>query len=575
MNITDLIVEFIQQGNVVEIPGMGTLTSSNVSAYHDAATSTYYPARRTVALTSQQAGNKAIVRCIAERECVSTDTAEQIWVNFVSALDDKLQRNADGHDFPGMGTLRRDGGRVVFEALPDLDLDADKKHAQPLENVATYTPKDTNDPFAIFDRPAAGSPEPKEETPVEPAPVEPQPETPVAPQPETPAETTEPAAPVNAVDDKAAEKAAKEAEAARIAAAKEAERAAKEAERNLKAEAEKARREEEQRKKEEEKLEKARRKEAEREAREAIKKEVLQRRAEEKAAKKHKKRPRRRLPWYVILAIIILSLITVSGLGYFYYSTYYVPETTGADSTGRVKLPPYSFLSRNLDGIHYEDNMVRDNVAKVNTFMGDYIRQYLQARHYVNAYAVVMDRINEYADLRLHDLLSDDHYVVSRFMPYDDYYRDFCYRNLQEFGGYVARCRVQGELMDESRLDQFLDDLINELGLHPDGVTRPVAAAPKQDKAEKEYVEVVPPAPTFKASKQGFDIIAGFCTQKSKADKMANHLKDLGCDAYVINRSGLYYVSMGSASTRTGAEALYNHIKSWYQGDITIKNFNE
>ena len=32
---------------------------------------------------------------------------------------------------------------------------------------------------------------------------------------------------------------------------------------------------------------------------------------------------------------------------------------------------------------------------------------------------------------------------------------------------------------------------------------------------------------------------------------------------------------MGSASTRTGAEALYNHIKSWYQGDITIKNFNE
>ena len=129
--------------------------------------------------------------------------------------------------------------------------------------------------------------------------------------------------------------------------------------------------------------------------------------------------------------------------------------------------------------------------------------------------------------------------------------------------------------MDESRLDQFLDDLINELGLHPDGVTRPVAAAPKQDKAEKEYVEVVPPAPTFKASKQGFDIIAGFCTQKSKADKMANHLKDLGCDAYVINRSGLYYVSMGSASTRTGAEALYNHIKSWYQGDITIKNFNE
>ena len=165
MNITDLIVEFIQQGNVVEIPGMGTLTGSNVNAYHDAASNTFYPARRTVVLTSQQSGNKSIIRCIADRECVNVDTAEQIWTNYVSALNDKLRRTPEGHEFPGIGTLRLDGGRTLFEALPDLDLDADKKHARPLENVSTYTPKDTTDPFAIFDRPATPvveeSPEPE------------------------------------------------------------------------------------------------------------------------------------------------------------------------------------------------------------------------------------------------------------------------------------------------------------------------------------------------------------------------------------------------------------------------------
>ena len=62
MNITELIVEFIQEGNVVEFPGMGTLSSSNVSAHHDAATGTYHPARRTVAMVDSLSGNKAIVR---------------------------------------------------------------------------------------------------------------------------------------------------------------------------------------------------------------------------------------------------------------------------------------------------------------------------------------------------------------------------------------------------------------------------------------------------------------------------------------------------------------------------------
>ena len=74
-----------------------------------------------------------------------------------------------------------------------------------------------------------------------------------------------------------------------------------------------------------------------------------------------------------------------------------------------------------------------------------------------------------------------------------------------------------------------------------------------------------------KNSKQGFDIIAGFYLNKGTAAKMTARLHEQGCDAYIIEKNDMYYVSMGSAPTRTKAEALYNHIKSWYDGDIVIK----
>ena len=88
-------------------------------------------------------------------------------------------------------------------------------------------------------------------------------------------------------------------------------------------------------------------------------------------------------------------------------------------------------------------------------------------------------------------------------------------------------------------------------------------------------MEGVPEAPTFKNSKQGFDIIAGFFTSKKSANKCANQLKALGSDAYIISKSGGYYVSMGSAPTYTAAQAMEKHIKSWYKSDVSIKNFNE
>ena len=64
-----------------------------------------------------------------------------------------------------------------------------------------------------------------------------------------------------------------------------------------------------------------------------------------------------------------------------------------------------------------------------------------------------------------------------------------------------------------------------------------------------------------------------FYLNKNTAAKLTAKLHDLGCDAYIIEFSDMYYVSMGSASSQTAAEALYKHVKSWYDGDVVIKKW--
>lgn len=648
MNITELIVEFIQQGNVVEIPGIGTLASANVSAHHDAASGTYYPSRRTVALSSSVSGNKAVVRRIAEKECVTNEIAEMMWANFVSALDDKLQRTPAGHEFPGLGTLRRVNGKAAFDAVEGLDLDAGKKREQPIEHINTYTPKAESDPFAAFDKPAenpipapAPAPQPAaapadgpaavpEPGPlVQPAPA-PAPES--APEPEsetnhhgekvlvaaaaatTAAELSELKKQLDSLPSsqpdpkeqrrlekeraraeketrKAAEKAAKEARKADEEARKAAERAEKEARRAAKDAEKQQALERKQSSSDELKIQKQMerdRRDAEKaaaaEAHRALKEAKRDAKKKSKSQETDPRRAERRRARIILLLLLLFLLLMFGGYKGYRYWRSYVPETQGTNDAKHVELPYYSRFSRDLGMLEYTSEMIDRNRELVGAWMADYIREYLNARHYGNAYSVVMDRIDEYAGERLQELMGDPQYHPQRLFPFNDYYRDYCYKELQGVGGYVNRCRVQGELMDTERLDNFLDALISELGLHPDGNRGMMggngAGGNAQAKggsqaAQPEYVEVVPSAPTFKSSKQGFDIIAGFCTQKSKADKMTNQLKSLGCDAYIINRSGLYYVSMGSASSRTAAESLMAHIKTWYKGDVTIKNWNE
>ena len=631
MNIIDLIVEFVKQGNVVEFPGMGTLTSTNVAAHHDAASGTYYPERRTVVMSDSITGNKDIINRIADKECVTPEIAEQLWKNFIGALDDKLRRTPSGHEFPGLGTMRRVGSRCVFDPLAGLDLDADKKHEQPLEHVATYVPKDMVDPFAAFDKPAAPKPEPVFEAPApapEPAPApapEPAPAPAPEPQPiiETPAPEPQPvvapepvveavAAPIvpptadhlsevkkmldeipssqkDAKEVRRAEKAAAKAEKEARKAAEEAEKeAAKKAAMAAKA-AEKAAKEAEKNARE---AEKQAAKEAKKKAAELAKAKPMamptvnlidteapnvhpvteQEQEEKKTKKRH---------WWILILLLLLLL----GGGGYYYATqmdgFAAKRGTTPDKVEHTLIDQFTG-DRNL--LKFEPNDVNRSVSLVHAFMADYIHQFLAARHYSNAFVPVMQEVDSYANDRLKELMVEG-YCVKRFFPYDDFWMDRNYDAYKEAGAKYYRCQVQGELMDIDFLEKMLDDIVSSLGLHADGFglnglrgggnAAAGGRGAAQAKSAAAYEEVVPEAPTLKNSKQGFDIIAGFFTSKKSANKCANQLKALGSDAYIISKSGGYYVSMGSAPTYTAAQAMEKHIKSWYKSDVSIKNFNE
>lgn len=599
MNITDLIVEFIKQGNTVEFPGMGTLSSSNVSAHHDAATGTYHPSRRTVTMAESLSGNKSIVRHIAEKECVTNEIAEQMWMNYIAALKDKLQRSPEGHEFPGLGSMRLVGSKVRFDVVEGLDLDAGKKHEQPLENVSTYTPKAVADPFAAFDKPATpkpAEPEVKETAPepeeVTPTPVaapesippvkqeqhqstapkteapDPKAETSAAEPPKPAAQQTDhlsevkrmldeiPASPKNSKEARRAEKAAakaekesRKAEKAALKAAQEEERAAAKAKKNA--------------------------------DKEAKRMQVAKAEAPVKEHKKEKDGKKRHLGWLWIVILLLLLL----GAAWYYFTKIYQPGAKGESCAREVELVyPEPFAAEDYPLLKFQEQDIVNNTAHVHVFMADYVHTFLASQHYSNAFAAVMAKVDEYADGRLHELMVEG-YSPKRFFPHDNFWLKSHYLEYKTAGAHYYRCKVQDELMNFDLLSQILDDVVVAYGIHPDGfrqgfdgngggaaTARPVAANPAND---KPYEEVVPEAPTFKESKQGFDIVAGFFTSKKSANKCANQLKALGSDAYIISKSGGYYVSMGSAPTRTAAESLEKHIKSWYKSDVKIYNFNE
>ncbi len=621
MNITDLIVELLEKGQKVVMPGIGTLDTVQRAAHHDPATHTYYPAGRAIAFSEESDGECDIVKALAERECINEEVAKQMWLNYLDALTDKVKRSGH-HTFGRLGTLTCSDSRTFgFKMTEGLVLDADNKGEMPIENVKTYDHEGEEDPFARFDD--EETPAPKAPAPATKPEPEPKPEPVNKPEP-TPApteedghwneslkklETMENEQP--AIDPRAEKKAEKERMKAEKKAEEERRKLAeqqrheeemlekqrKEAE---KREAEERRKAEEELRKAEERVEKERikaEKEAEASRKEADKLAAKQRekeekalrkaeakerkhavRAEKKAGKKEDKKKRRVLP---IVLLIVCLLLLCGGAAYYLLSRNNT-ATPATASTTHIDAPAVNSLTFNTDMIDYTGNEIAEQGDMVCLFMSEYINTFLADRNYTGARVPMMDRIRQYANERLEQMLGT-RFAVQRLLSYNDYIYNYNEPFLKVCYARSSRCKVQGELMDYSMLDDMLYRLADELGLQPDGAGRKSAAEVQQVKEnerraiEQRRTDKNGEAPSYvyvqKGSKQGFDLIAGFYLNKMTAAKMTAKLHDMGCDAYIIEANDLYYVSMGSASSQTAAEALYKHVKSWYDGDLVIKKW--
>ena len=545
MSITDLIVELLEQGKSIEIDGIGTLGSQMRNAYHDPATHIFYPAGRTVVFDQHCTGDDTMVGVIAERECVGTEVARQMWRNYVDALSDKMQRTGS-HTFGRLGTLTHNAADGYgFEATKGVVIQADNHGEAPIEDVHTYSHEGEEDPFARFETEADHQAEAKAEAARKAAEAE-------AARKAAEAEATRKAA-----EAEAARKAAEE-ETARKAAEEEAAHKAAEAEA-----AEQARlREEEARLAQLEKVD----------ATAAVPSAKPEPETEEK-----KKKSR----WWLWLLLLLLLLALGAG-AYYYFTQMRQAEPAVAETVEPVKhlegVGAVNSLTYNCDMIEYSQRDMRRHSELVNQFMVEYIDQYLADHNYRSARVPMMDRVRQYSANRIEQLLGT-RFAVQRLIPYNDYIYHYNQPFLKEVNGKHARIAVQRELMD-GRLDALLEAIVAELGLEPDaGAPRTAAAVQEVKQAERNAIAKKStdeqPANVFveKGSKQGFDLIAGFYLDKATAARMSGRLHSLGCDAYIIEFNDLYYVSMGSANSQTAADALLKHVKSWYDGDVVIKKW--
>ena len=257
-------------------------------------------------------------------------------------------------------------------------------------------------------------------------------------------------------------------------------------------------------------------------------------------------------------------------------------ELTEATVGGKhLDVPAYNDLTYNCDALTYSNSEMMSNSNLVCVALDGYVSDFLAARNYRGGKAAMMDRVRQYADRRMAELMGD-RFAVQRLIPYDDYLSAYSEPWMRYSYAYKVRGTVQSELMNLGLLGDLLDQLVNDLGMQQDEKEHTAAEVQQVRVQEREAVKkkpaveeepVVAPAYTTKESKQGFDVIAGFYINKATANKMASRLHAQGCDAYIIEKNDGYYVSMGSAPTRTKAEALFNHLKSWYDGDMAIKQW--
>ena len=621
MNITNYIVEFLKQGNIVEIKGIGTLSPKTISTRFDDETKTYFPTVQTVEFSTICNGNEQIISYIAKQEFIGVTTAEKLWENYIAALNDKLK--VDGkHEFPEVGELILNAETgYTFNVFDGVNFSKATRNLPILDRVMTYElDAERENPFDKFDHPVIPSqqeeasaveeqPQEQEDVPLEDEKVEKE-------EPQEQEYVEETIETVNTTESGSETEENRESEEKIVEMD------------NNNMEDKKEEQEEDGNQSEASDLNKS----IEEEIDEKDKHNVNDnKKKKEKKKKKGKKKK-------IIIPIIILLLLLLLGGAYYYFvvvkdmnipfineknETTEVAEANAesdiqskevenaeeidseesasdgiieieevdteesdeveakisdeevgaeaeeiAESDEKVKRldlfkgeNSYTF-DYTLVAIEDKDEVIKSTCKVLVASMRPQIKSFLKKQRYSTAVEPMEERMNEYVIKRLKELFDDNFFHPARLMSYDNYITDYCTNNLQRQRISRAKKTIISEIQMNDIMLEFLNELIEAGVVTKDKI---VAPAPKP--------KVVPTADIRLRSKQGFDIISGFFKSRDNAVKEAHRFSRRGADAYVIAKGNLYYVSLGSAPSQTAAEALLRQLKTWNKENMVIKKW--
>lgn len=575
MNITNYIVEFIKQGNAVEIKGIGTFVPVTIPTYFDEDVKAFYPSIKTVEFsTSCGKGNQQMISYIAKQEFVGITTAEKLWDNYIDALNDKIKTESK-HEFADLGVLMYDAENgYTFKAAEGLNFSKETRHLSALKGVETYTLEEgREDPFYKFENPTI--PEPEEEKPEE---IE------AEQQPEEAQEVIENVEEIDetkafdpeieqaSIDETSEETNEEQAEDVPEAVASEPKTIEEVAEESKKW------------------FEKT----VENNNTEAIKQtETVAEVAEQKKPSKKK----------IIIPIIVVLLLLLLGGAYYYFvvvKDMAIPFINDkAKETSQAELPAVldtTVVATDdtvaLQQVEGEDTEEVDLFKGANVFTFDYtlvpvenkdvvipeasstiidvitpkIEKFLKRQYYTTAKDLMVERLNEYIVRRLKEMLDDNFFHPARLVNYDNYITGYCTNKLQRQRVSRAKSAIISEIQINGLFDDFLNELVDAGLVKRDKIE----FVPKQKQKEQGGVPI---AEMRLRSKQGFDIIAGFFKNRDNAAREADRFRRRGADAYVINKGNLYYVSLGSAPSQTAAEALLRQLRTWNKENMVIKKW--
>ncbi len=604
MNITDYLVEYLKQGNFVEIPNIGVLASKTVDAHYDAASATFFPTCRTIELASGIFGESKFVKHLADKECVSLATAQQMWQNYNGAMAAKFEK--DGCCVIGdLGSLYKENGLYRFEASEGLNLNDNTLHMQPVGGVREYT--SSANPFdkleesylnkagALLTGEIEVEPEPEPVLNVEPEPIpepvkEPVSEPELEPEPIVIIEST-PEPVVETEPKSTPEVERKLLSFAEPAPDPEAVSEPQFSNPTHEAESESA-----------DGIAFIPEPDGEDDPLDALKQlDNIEESNGEPFAETEKKEKKKRksgfgkvLLWILILLIVLIGCAFVvdrflfegKGLNWVEQQLQSImPSSDNAANESKDSAMTMDFDSFDeehrdsmaagftndytfsLEGLHFDETEIQGACADLMSDLDAYVDRYLKSRNSTQFKQALIMQMNDYASTQLTARLTDNECYSQTLLFNGDYVREASMPMLKDQQMKRQRCNVCGELMNYDMLDQMLNDIT---GSEVVGVPEPVVPAAPVAKQQKN-------APVrsniLTSSKKGFDVIAGFYAKKSNADRHCQKLKSSGCDAYIIEKNGYFYVSMGSAASRTEVDKLYMHIKEWYKEDLSIKQW--